>query len=129
MPLQLIQKVYFHGDTDLHGLVELVGRGEKVDVGARDPEGGYVLSHPSEVGAEAVCALSSGRPGGPGDTSGGRVGLSQEGSQQQHGGPAGKRGTCFCVGSAEHLQFSKQIIIKNQQNLVLRVKSFVSYYP
>lgn len=66
-----------------------------MDVGARDPEGGYVLCHPSEVGAEAVCALSSRRPGGPGDTSGGRVGLSQEGSQQQHGGPTGNMETAF----------------------------------
>ena len=61
-----------------------------MDVGARHPEGGHVLRHPSEVGAEAVCAVSAGRPGrGPGDMSGGRVGFGQQGGQQQHRGPAG----------------------------------------
>ncbi len=60
-----------------------------MDVGAWHPEGGYMLCHPSEMRAEAVCALSSSRPSGPGDTSGGRVGFSKEGSKQQHRGPEG----------------------------------------
>lgn len=57
-----------------------------MDVGARHPEGRDMFGHPSEVGAEAVGALSSGRPGGPGDTVGGGVGFSQERGQKEHGG-------------------------------------------
>jgi len=67
-----------------------------VDVGARHTEGGYVLRHPLEVATEAVGALSSGC--GLGDMSGGRVGFSQEGSQQQHRGPRGNhRELCFDI--------------------------------
>lgn len=49
-----------HISANLHGLVELVRRGEYVDVGARHAKDGRVVGHPSEVGAEAVGALSSG---------------------------------------------------------------------
>lgn len=49
-----------------------------MDVGARYPEGRDMFGHPSEVGAETVGALSSSRPGGPGDAVGGGVGFSQE---------------------------------------------------
>lgn len=61
--------------------------------GARHPEGGHMVGHPSEVAAEAVAAaLSSDRPGGPGVVAGGGVSLSQEGGQQEHGGPGGDAG-------------------------------------
>lgn len=60
-----------------------------MNVGPRDPEGGHVLGDPSEVGAEAVGALSAGRSRGIGDASGSWVGFGQEGSQQQHGGAGG----------------------------------------
>lgn len=79
-------------DTDLHGLVELIGGREDVDAGARHPEGGNVLGHPSEVAAEAVGALSSGRAGGgPGHAVRRRVGFGEQGSEQQHGGAAGNQ--------------------------------------
>lgn len=94
--------VYFDRDTDLHSLVELVRRGEDVDVGAWQPEGGYVLCYPSEVRAEAACALSSGWTSGLGDASGGWVSFGQQRSQQQYGGAGGNMeiaGNCFCVCS------------------------------
>lgn len=75
--------------TDLHGLVELIGGREDVDAGARHPEGGNVLGHPSEVAAEAVGALSSGV--GPGHAVWRRVGFGQQRSEQQHGGAAGNQ--------------------------------------
>lgn len=89
-----LQQEGTHRDTDLHGLVELVRGGQDVDAGARHPEGRYVVRHPSEARAEAVCALSSGRPGGSGDAAGSRVGLGQEWGQEQHRGPGRKP---FCV--------------------------------
>lgn len=74
--MSLCVTVYLDQDTDLHGLVELVRRGENVNVGAWHPEGGYVLCYPLEVRAEAACALSSGRACGFGDASGGWVSFS-----------------------------------------------------
>lgn len=69
--------------THLHGLVELVRRGQDVHAGTWNPEGRHMVGHPSEVAAEAVAAaLSSDRPGRPGVAPGGGVSLGQEGGQQ-----------------------------------------------
>lgn len=61
-------------------------------MGAGHPEGWYVFCHPSEVGAEAVGALSARRPGGFGDAARGWVRFGQEGGQEQHRGAAGNTG-------------------------------------
>lgn len=82
-------KCFADRPTDLHGLVELIGRREDVDAGSRHPEGGNVLGHPSEVAAEAVGALRARRR--PGDAVRRRVGLGQQGSEQKHRGAAGNQ--------------------------------------
>lgn len=47
-------------NTNLHGQVELFRGGQYFDVASWNPEGGYLLRHPLEMGAEAIGALSSG---------------------------------------------------------------------